>query len=135
MANCNKLLYAANTSGATVASGGTVPFGTTIRNCGQCIEVSGNGINIREVGWFEINISATLLAAATGNVTLSLYKDGVAIPGATAAVTATASDSVNLNIPCVVRNACCNTGSALTLVVTGGQVTVSNVATVVKKVA
>lgn len=71
---------------------------------------------------------------AIGTVTVTLLKDGVAVPGATASASvSTAGDAVNLSIDALVREQCCDSTSTLTLVLTGAAATVTNVAAVVEK--
>lgn len=68
---------------------------------------------------------------AASAVTATLYKGGVAYPGASATATA-AGDEVNVSFPASVRQACCAVGAFLTLVLSGAGATVSNVALRVK---
>ena len=80
----------------------------------------------------DASITATLTAA--GAVTVTLYKDGVAVPGATATATGAASGTVNLDLTALVRQPCCAAGAALTLVLTGVEATVDNVALRVQRI-
>ena len=80
----------------------------------------------------DASITATLTAA--GAVTASLYKDGVAVPGATATATGAASGTVNLDLTALVRQPCCAAGAALTLVLSGVEATVDNVALRVQRI-
>ena len=61
-------------------------------------------------------------------------KDGVAVPGATATETGAASGTVNLDLTALVRQPCCAAGAALTLVLTGVEATVDNVALRVQRI-
>ena len=67
-------------------------------------------------------------------VTATLYKDGVAVPGATATETGAADGTVNLDLTALVRQPCCAAGAALTLVLTGVEATVDNVALRVQRI-
>ena len=70
---------------------------------------------------------------AAGTVTVTLYQDGVPVPGATASTTVAAVDTtVTVPIDAVVRVFNCNT-SALTVVLTGAASTVNNIAVEVNK--
>ena len=125
-------LYTANTASQTVAINGTISPGTIIRRFGQCCNLSGSGITINGTGYYSVNISVTATPTAEGTVTVSLYKDGVAVPGATAS--GYGSDDVNLSINALVREACaCNPSSVLTLVISESAAVISNVACVVEK--
>ena len=134
---CKSILYAAMQTPVTVAEGGVIPQGSTIRQHGCDIRLNGNAVNIFGGrgcdGIYDVDVSITLAPTAAGAVTATLYKDGVAYPGATATATATAAgDEVVLSFPASVRQACCAVGASLTLVLSGGGATVNNVALRVK---
>ena len=114
------LIYTANTAGAEVAIGNTIPVGSIIRRYGRCIDATGSAINLGEPGYYLVDVSASATAAATGDVTLSLAQDGVLIPGATATVTVATVNTqvVNPKIVGIVRVMCCNS-SSLSVVVGG----------------
>jgi hypothetical protein len=114
------LIYTANTAGAEVAIGNTIPVGSIIRRYGRCIDATGSAINLGEPGYYLVDVSASATAAATGDVTISLAQDGVLIPGATATVTVATVNTqvVNLKIVGIVRVMCCNP-SSLSVVVGG----------------
>ena len=71
---------------------------------------------------------------AAGTVTVTLVKDGVPIPGATASAAAAAGAPTVLSFPALVRQPCCASGSALSLVLTGAAATVNNVALRVQRI-
>ena len=132
--SCKSAIYTANTTAAVTAIGSTIPFGSIIRRFGQNIDLSGTAINICGRGYYDVDISVTANATAAGTVTVTLFKDGVAVPGATASATAAAAgDAVNLSIEALVREMCRDSTSTLTLVLTGAAATVTNVAAVVEK--
>lgn len=131
---CKSAIYTANSTATVTAVGSTIPFGSIIRRFGQNIDLSGTAINICGRGYYDVDISVTANATAAGTVTVTLFKDGVAVPGATASATAPAAgDAVNLSIEALVREMCCDNTSTLTLVLTGAAATVTNVAAVVEK--
>ena len=117
-----------------VAVDGVIPLGSLIRRYGCDVALNGNAVNITGAGYYDVDASVTVTPAAAGTVTITLYKDGVAVPGATASETAAANGTVNLSIPPLVRQACCAAGSALTLVLTGAAATVNNVALRVQRI-
>ena len=130
------LIYTANTSGATVPIGNTVPVGSIIRRYGRCIDATGSAINLGESGYYLVDVSASVTAGAAGDVTLSLAQDGILIPGATATATVATVNTqvVNLKITGVVRVMCC-TPSSLSVVVGGDSApTISSLAASVVKV-
>ena len=136
--SCKSALYAAMQTPTAVAVGGVIPLGSLIRRYGCDVSLNGNAVNItggnQSAGYYDVDASLTVAPAAVGTVTVTLYKDGVAVPGATASATAAANGTVDLSIPALVRQVCCAAGSALTLVLTGAAATVNNVALRVQRV-
>ena len=132
--SCKSALYAAMQTPTAVAVDGVIPLGSLIRRYGCDVALNGNAVNITGAGYYDVDASVTVTPAAAGTVTITLYKDGVAVPGATASETAAANGTVNLCIPPLVRHACCAAGSALTLVLTGAAATVNNVALRVQRI-
>lgn len=123
-------IYTVNQGAVAVAVGGIIPLGSINRRfgckCNNALDLNGNGITINESGYYDVDISVTATAAAAGNITVTLLKDGVAVPGATATETAAANGTVALPITPLVRQMC-GSGSTLTLVLTGTAATINNV--------
>ena len=132
--SCKSALYAAMQTPSAVAVGGVIPLGSLIRRYGCDVSLNGNAVNITGAGYYDVDASLTVAPAAVGTVTVTLYKDGVAVPGATASATAAANGTVDLSIPALVRQVCCAEGSALTLVLAGAAATVNNVALRVQRI-
>lgn len=129
-------IYVVNTSSQTVAAGSTISLGTVIRRFGPNLKVSGNAIQICGNGYYDIDASITLVPSAAGSVTITAYKDNVAIPGATATETVAATDTtVNLSLSSMIREGCsyCNGLSNVTFVVSGTAAEILNVAIVMEK--
>jgi hypothetical protein len=102
--------------------------GTTIRRFGCNLRLSGNGIEVDGAGYYTFDATVTVAPTAAGTVTVALYKDGVQIPGAVASSVGTAGDPVTLPIVTTIRQGCeCDGASNVTLVLTAGPGTVSNV--------
>lgn len=142
--SCKSALYSANTSPATITltaaqSTATLSLGTVIRRFGCNVQLSGNGILLDGQGYYDVDASVTITPVAAGNYTVSLFADGVAVPGATQTVTAAAAATVNFNIPALVRLQCCDSSATLTLVLSTAAtlpatVTVNNVGVIVEKI-
>lgn len=132
--SCKSALYAAMQTPTAVAVDGVIPLGSLIRRYGCDVALNGSAVNITGAGYYDVDASVTVTPAAAGTITITLYKDGVAVPGATASETAAANGTVDLSIPALVRQVCCAAGSALTLVLTGVAATVDNVALRVQRV-
>lgn len=139
--SCKAALYAANTTAQDVAANGVINLGEIIRRFGnsQCccpiINLSGAQIVLNEAGYYDVDVSVTLAPEEAGTVTVALYQDGGAVPGAEGSVTVTvAGRSVNIAFPALVRRLCGTCCSNLTLVLSGVAADVTNVAVTVERV-
>lgn len=136
--SCKSALYAAMQTPTAVAVDGVIPLGSLIRRYGCDLSLNGNAVNIaggnQSAGYYDVDASVTVTPTAVGTVTITLYKDGVAVPGATASAAGAAGAPVVLAFPALVRQVCCAAGSALTLVLTGAAATVNNVALRVQRI-
>lgn len=132
--SCKSALYTALQTPTAVAVDGVIPLGSLIRRYGCDIALNGNAVNLSGAGYYDVDASITATLTDAGTVAVTLYKDGLAVPGATASETGAADGTVNLSIPALVRQACCASGSALTLVLSGAAATVTNVALQVQRI-
>jgi hypothetical protein len=129
-------IYVVNTSVQDVLVDGIINPGTVVRRFGPNLNLAGNAIQVAGAGYYEINASITIAPTAAGDVTVTAYKDGVALQGAVVTGTAAAADDfVNLSISSIVREycSCCDGLTNLTFVVTGVNSSISNVAIAVEK--
>ncbi len=132
--SCKSAIYTVNTALPTIAANGTIPVGTVIRRFGCNVNISGSGITLTGAGYYDVDVSVTAAPTAIGTVTVTLLKDGVAVPGATASATVAAiGDNVTLPINALVRLQCCDDSSTLTLALTGAPSVINNAAVVVEK--
>lgn len=123
------LIYTANSTAQTVLVGGTVNLGSIKRRTGCALSMSGDTITMHKSGYYDVYVGITATPTATGTVTATLYQDGVPVPGATASATVAATDTaVSLAFPAVVRlcGECCT--SNLTVVMSGVETVVNNIA-------
>lgn len=132
--SCKSALYTALQTPTAVAIDGVIPLGSIIRRYGCDANLNGNAVNITNAGYYDVDVSITVAPTAAGTVTATLVKDGVAIPGATASASAAAGAPTVLSFPALVRQACCASGSALTLVLSGAAATINNVALRVQRI-
>ena len=136
--SCKSAIFTANTTAQTVAVGGTLSLGSIIRRYGCDLNLNGSSITINgcnDAGYYDVKASVTAAPTAAGTVTVTLFRNGVAVPGATAsAAVSTAGNPVALPIAALVREFCCGDDSALTLVLSGAASTVSNVAVVAERI-
>ena len=98
--SCKSAIFTANTAAQTVPVGGTLALGSIIRRYGCDLNLNGNSITINgcnDAGYYDVKASITAAPTAAGTVTASLFRNGVAIPGATAsAAVSTAGNPVTL---------------------------------------
>ena len=130
-------IYTANTTSQSVLDNGLINPGSVIRRYGCNCHLSNNAIGVSGTGYYDITASFTIVPTTDGEATVSIYKDGVPIPGATATETATAAgDSINLSVISIVREycPCCDDTSNLSFIFSGVASTITNVAIKVKKI-
>ena len=89
-----------NVTTQAVPALGLLNLGTVYRryctkdDCGfRTFEYSGNSISIQHPGMYAVTVTATFSAPAAGDVTLQIYEDGVAVPGALVTETITTADT------------------------------------------
>lgn len=139
---CKAELSTVNTTAATVAVGSTLPLGAVTRRfgntkgCNGCctpvLNLSGtSAIVINESGYYDFDINVTFTSTATGNATITMFLNGVAVPGYTATTNiATATTQIaTISIPAPdIRVFCNGTPATVSFVVSGIAITTSNIA-------
>lgn len=132
---CKSAIYVVNTASQSVAVNGTVALGSAIRKFGCAVNLNGNSVLLDEAGYYAVDVSVTAAPTTAGTVTITLYNNGVAVPGATAsAAVSTAGNPVNLSFESLVRVGCNGNTGVLTVVLSGTASTVTNIAEVVTKI-
>lgn len=129
--------FIANNTSQTITGGGVVNPGTAVHGfgctcCDRTIQLNGTNINLRETGYYSVDVGATVSASDASNVTLSLYQDGALVAQGSGTIAA-ANDPASISFPAGVKVNC---SSMLTLVVTStaGDPIVTNVYITVEKV-
>jgi hypothetical protein len=130
-------IYVANPNIQDVVVDGLINLGSVYRRFGCNVNLAtANSIRLDGAGYYDIDASFTVAPTAIGDATITLFKNGVAIPGATATESATVANvPVNLSINCLIREFCPCTGdtSDITFVLTGTDSEIQNVAVVAEK--
>lgn len=137
--SCKAAIYTVNSGAQAVAVGGTINLGSIVRRfgrecCDPTINLNGSSITLNESGYYDIDVAATALPTAAGPVTITVFQDGVAVPGSTNTTTAAAAGNpVNVvSLPLVrVR---CGSASSISVVLTNGAGTVANISVKVIKI-
>ena len=130
------ILYAVNLTAQNVADGNTINFGSLVRKYGCDCNISGGNAVVRSSGFYVVDTNIDFTASAAGTVTIALYQDGVAIPGAYSTRTVVADTQYQITIPAVIRTRCCRCNdSTITAVVTGQAINVTNAAIIVERSA
>lgn len=92
--NCiQTAIYAITPTAATVLAGGALPLATTARRITPRIELGSDSITTSVPGYYEVTATVTFTAAAAGDVTITAFQNGIAIPGLTATETITTPDT------------------------------------------
>lgn len=123
------LIQTTNSSSQSIAVNSVISPGSVLRRFGCNCRLNGNAIEIEGEGYYTIDVDVIATPTATGNVTVSVLKDGVVIPGATATVSiGTAGNSATLPINTTVRLGCrCDSASSLTVVLIEGEGVINNI--------
>lgn len=138
-------LYSANTTAQTLAVGGTINMGNSIRRFG-CVKgtstpyatTNGTTTILSSSGctptYFDVDATFVVIPIDAGTVTITALQDGVAIPGATASATvAAAATSVTLPISFGVRLNTGVTSSNITYVLSGAAGSITNASQTISK--
>lgn len=126
------VLYAVNPNSQILAIGDAVNFGSAVRKYGSACGISGGTPFVHGPGYYMIDTNFTLEATGAGDVTITLYQNGMPIAGATDAKTVGAGSVYNFSIPAVIREECC-CEKAITAVISGVGATVTNAAIIVER--
>ena len=131
---CNSAICTANTSRPVLAADAQIPFGGIVRRFGRNVQLEGNSVVLCGSGYYDVEVSIVLSPTAAGDISVQLYQDGMAIPGAYSAGSATAAeDFVPLSISTLVRN-CGRDCNSVIYIVVDGAATLENLSVVVEKV-
>ena len=116
-------------TGCGVINPGTAQHGFGCTCCNRTIQLNGTNIDLRESGYYQVDVGATVSASDAGNVTLSLYQDGALVAQGSETISA-ANDPASISLPSSVKVNC---SSVLTLVVTStaGDPIVTNIYTTI----
>ena len=122
------LIQVVNSSAQTVAAGGVLDLGTTIRRYGCNCRLNGNAVELQGEGYYVVDGAVTVAPTAAGNVQVAVYVNGVPLTGVVATEAATAGGAVTLPLVGTIRQGCCcDSSDNVTLVLVSGAGTVSNV--------
>lgn len=129
------LIQVSNQSPQTVEAEGIISLGSVQRRFGPNIRLSGNALELAGAGYYTITAAVIVSPAATGTAEVGLYLNGVQLPGAVSAGTASAAnDLVPLSIISTVRQGCCcDSADNLTCVLKQGAGTIQNISLRVEK--
>ena len=125
-------LYAVNTAAQAVLADGIINFGMPVRRFGCNCNINNGNVVLKNSGYYDIDVSLTFEGTAALTPVITVYKDGVAVPGATASVTTAADTTYTVNIPLIARNTDCN--ESIITVVSDAAIDVTNAAIVVERI-
>lgn len=119
MSNCvyqKSALSTVTTAAQTVAADGVLNFTTNdiLTGCSIQHTAGGNTAQINCQGLYQVAFNADFQPTGAGDVTMQLYNNGVAVPGAEATVTAATGDTYHVafvklikvlkSCPCIINN-------------------------------
>lgn len=110
----------------SVASGGIIPLTTITRRTGCALNLNSNSIVITKPGYYILDANVTFESQVEGTETITVYKNGVLVPGASATITTAASTIYTAGINTTLRTFINEPGATITLVGTGGAITIQN---------
>lgn len=131
------LAFISNNTSQTITGGGTVNPGTAVHGfgctcCGHTIQLNGTNINLRESGYYQVDVGATVSSTDAGNVTLALHQDGALVAQGSETISA-ANDPASISFPAGIK-ANCNSVLTIVATATAGDPIVTNIYTTVEKV-
>ncbi len=131
----SSLIQTANQSPQTVAVDSIISLGSVQRRFGCNCRLSGNAFEILGQGYYVVSASITATPTAVGNVTVTMYENGVPYQGATGTSSvSTAGNSTNISLVTTVRKGCCDTGASnITFVLTEGAGVIDNISVRIEK--
>ena len=131
----SSLIQVANQSQQTVAVDSIISLGSVQRRFGCNCRLSGNAIELTGAGYYTVTSSITATPTAIGNVTVTMYANGVPYQGATGTSSvSTQGNSTNISIVTTVRKGCCDVDdSNITFVLTEGAGVIDNISVRVEK--
>lgn len=147
--NILPLIGTKNFTSQEVITNGIINLGSVYRkfcrriNGIQTFAFDGNDINLQQSGMYHITATATFSASEAGDVVVSLFENGVAVPGVSATETITTPDTefrtITLDYIALVDATCvlgvsATVAKAISLVNTGVEATFSNVVVNIEKV-
>lgn len=124
------LTFMTTTTEQSVLANGIIPL-TTIQHKYQNITMpANNGVLLNKPGYYKVDGSFTVTAPVAGDVTISLRKNGINIPGITSTetITTATTETRTLNFTGIVKVICCEAPVALGIVNEGVAITLENAA-------
>lgn len=143
------LIGTKNFTSQDVIANGIINLGAVYRrycrriNGVRTFDFDGNNVVLQQSGMYHITVTAVASGAEAGDITLTLFENGVAVPGIFSTQTITTPDTelrtliidyyVLVDSTCVLGNSAV-VQKAITLVNTGVEATYSNIVVNVEKV-
>ena len=134
------LLFGGNSTAQTITGGGIVNLGSAIHGfgctcCQKTIDLTSGEIVLRDGGYYDVVISAVVTNSEAGDVTLTLYQDGVAsavITGSEAIAAAAAPASITISGAVLVHR-CSSTTLTVVVTASAGNPTINSISETVVK--
>lgn len=92
-----------NSTSATLTADQAIPLGGLTARSNANVGVSDNSIQLNRPGYYGVDGQFTVTGTSAGDVTIQLYANGTAIPGALTTETLTEGGTATLSLKKVVR--------------------------------
>ena len=106
--SCKSAIYTVSSAVQAVVAGNSLSLGSTIRRFGCSTTLSGNAIALNAPGYYDVDVSVTAIPTAAGTVSVTLFQDGVAVPGARPERVQCLQSNSGYQWCCFQRHQCCS---------------------------
>lgn len=136
---CRQALDTTAVNAQTVIANGLINFDTNsiLEGCSISHEAGSPTVDVKCKGIYYVSFNADILPTAAGDIVISLLNNGVAIPGASATITAVAASTYHVSLDRLIKvlKSCqCISNDANLQIQVSASATISNANLVVIKV-
>lgn len=115
------LISAANTMPQDIPIDGTINFGSVTHIRGRDLRMTGGNVIATGPGYYQGDATLTFIGSA-GVTSITMYENGMKIPGKVATLTTEAGSTYTVVIPFMFRNQCCQ-DKTITAEISGAGIT------------
>lgn len=132
--SCKSAIYAVNSATQNLAVNDNVNFGQIVRRFGDNLNLSAGSVVEIGTGYYKHTAHFNVLGGATaGDLVITLYENGMPIPGAVATQSIGTGYEYSITIPAITRLNCCQE-KAITAVISGVPVIVNSASILTERI-